>query len=176
MGVILVVAASVVTGFVTVHFPGWSAMPEISPSIVIVRCTSSGVQRWVSNGVVNVMWDGIVRSDVELVSVLKGESMPPGTKGTLYSQHWGDQGKLYLVYASYYDGSRCDAFDDYRVVPLGHNCPTNMLDGKSLDEQIKVLLKYRLDSLNRELEHGQVEKKRLEEAFAPASPPRAIQK
>jgi len=75
-----------------------------------------------TNGYVitNPQGGGISDSEIELISVLKGKSFPAGTKSTLLSQRWPFQGEAYLIFAASYDGTTCTAYEDYRVVPLGH--------------------------------------------------------
>lgn len=58
-----------------------------------------------------------------------------------------------------------NATETYRIVPLGHYFQTNGLTGKSLKEQIQLVLRSRLEELNRELERGAKEKNRLEEGL-----------
>jgi hypothetical protein len=163
IGLLLVVAASSLLAVILFPFPGWNSIGKISPSIIIAKCKSSAKWTWVTNGVVHSMADGITLSDIEVVSVLKGGSVPPGTKATLASQYWACQGETYLLFATDFDGSMCHAIEDYRVVPLGHGFPTNILTGKPLDEQIKVILQYRYALLTNEMSHAQTEKQRLEE-------------
>jgi hypothetical protein len=166
----LLVAALSVMAFLTYDFPGWCALVERSPCIIIARCKSSpervrfinGVK--VDNPMVSGPMGGIVLSDIKIVSVLKGDNVKLAST-TLWSKYWPYQGESYLLFATDYDGTNCKAFDLYRIVPLGHFFPTNILTGKSLDDQIKALLQYRLNNLNLELEHEQTEKERLEKGL-----------
>jgi hypothetical protein len=103
---------------------------------------------------------GITMSDVETVSILKGTNVP--TAMTLYSEYRPAQGDAYLLFVTEFQGTNCFSLETYRVVPLGSFFDTNLVNGKNLDEQIKVMLQYRLDHLGRELEKGQEEKRWLE--------------
>ena len=178
IGALILVAVCSVKAFETYLFPGWDNMVKISPNILIAICKSSPGRMRVTNLIVidNPDRGGIVVSDIQVVSVLKGGNVPEGTEATLQSQYWRYQGEEYLIFATSYDSSTCQALDAYRVVPLGHFFPTNILAGKSLEEQIKTLLQYRLNNVNRELEHGQAEKARLEQSFPPVRSPQTNQK
>ena len=108
------------------------------------------------------MRDRLIDSDMQIVSVLKGGL----TNGpiVLRSRFWPRQSENYLVFGHFSDGIY-HAYEDYRVVPLGVGFSTNELAGKSLDQQIKLMLEYRFNDLNSELERGQKEKQRLEEGL-----------
>jgi hypothetical protein len=118
---------------------------------------------------VRALNDNLLASDIDVVSVLKGETnwgsvpIPPPAMGSgnLVSQYWPRQNEYYLVFAIFHDGEY-QATEPYRVVPLGIRFSTNLLAGKSLDQQIKFCLQWRLDNLNRDLGQMQEEKKRLE--------------
>jgi hypothetical protein len=159
------------TAFASIKFPGWERLGQISPYIVIARCKASPQPTRVIDGVVydNPMrggrMGGVVLCDIEITSVLKGENVKPGSPVTLWSKYWPSQGDSYLLFANVLENTNCQALDLYRVVPLGHDFPTNSLEGKTLDEQVKFMLQWRLFYLNRELEQGQEEKKRLEEGL-----------
>jgi hypothetical protein len=105
---------------------------------------------------------GVTMSDVETVSVLKGTNIEAGKSLTLFSECRPSQGDAYLLFATDLQGTNCFSLDRYRVVPLGAFFNTKLITGKNLDEQINILLQYRLDHLKRELEKGQEEKQRLE--------------
>lgn len=163
---LLLISAVTVKAFLTTKFPGWDALTENSQSILIVQCTKSPVRMQITNGVVTMNpTRGVVKSDVEIVSTLKGLSSPYGTPVNLTSEYWPYQGERYLLFANVYDGSNCQALDLYRVIPLGHFFETNVLTDKPLRDQIHLLLQYRLSNLNTELKNNQEEKDRLEQAL-----------
>jgi hypothetical protein len=162
---LLLVSASAAWAYLSHLFPGWGGMLNITRDALLVRCKTSPRMIETKYGLVLEHPDenGIFTSEVEVVSNLKGQKMPPGTKATLESEYWPFQGETYLVFAEEIDGTAIKAFEEYRVVPLGHRFSTNYLAGKNLDEQIKAALQYRLGDLKFELEHAQTEKQRLEE-------------
>jgi hypothetical protein len=108
----------------------------------------------------------MIWSDIEVVSVLKGDTKPGVAR--MVSQHAPRQGERFLMFSTYQSNEfyrAYDATETYRVVPLGRNFLTGELTGKPLDEQIQFVLRHRLEELSRELQDGAEEKKRLEEAL-----------
>ena len=101
-------------------------------------------------------------SEVEVVSLLKGSNITSSAR--LWTDHRLRQGESYLIFG-YYDRGVFQAFEDYRVIPLGADFSTNLITGKSLDERLQILFKRRLSNLDHELEQGQKEKERLEKAL-----------
>ena len=86
----------------------------------------------------------------------------------MVSQHAPRQGDRFLMFSTYQSNDLYRAYnatETYRVVPLGGYFPGDELKGKTLEEQIRLLLQHRLEDLTRELQQGAVEKKRLEEAL-----------
>ena len=86
----------------------------------------------------------------------------------MVSQHAPRQGERFLLFSTYQSNDLYRAYnatETYRVVPLGRSFLTSDLSGKVLDEQIKLVLRHRLEELTRELQQGTEEKKRLEEAL-----------
>ena len=69
-----------------------------------------------------------------------------------------------MVFSIFHD-EVYQAIKPHRIIPLGQNFDADVLSGKTLDEQIQMLLQKRLNDLNRQLKAEQVEKARLEEAF-----------
>src|SRR5205823_6470922 len=105
----------------------------------------------------------MVWSDIEAVVILKGDTKP-GT-ARMVSQHRPGQGERFLIFSTYQSNHLYRAYsapETYRVVPLGPDFPISELAGKSLDAQIQLVLRHRLDELNRQLKEGADEKKRLE--------------
>jgi len=158
-----------------------------SPYIIIVRCTSSPESHRLINGIMSDnplvigQMGGVTLSDVKMVTMLKAETgssaalssfpngmaetLKAGSSLTLWSRYRPCQGDEYLLFATRFEDTNCDALDLYRVVPLGHSFDTNWLGGKSLGDQIKFMLQYRLNNLNQELQKGEEEKKRLEQGL-----------
>lgn len=168
-------------GWMDVLFSSWEATVRESPYIILVRCTSSPPPTRLINGVMSdnplrvSISGGITLSDVKMIAALKAEpgrlaagevapALRAGDSLTLWSRYRPCQGDDYLLFASSIENTNCYAPSEYRVVPLGHSFDTNWLSGKSLDQQIKFMLQYRLSNLNQELQKGEEEKKRLEES------------
>ena len=139
-------------------FTSWDDISEKSPDIVIARCTVTAPD--------GPIGDGMVWSDIEVLSVLKGDTKPGVAR--MVSQHWPRQGERFLMFSTYQSNHLYRAYnatETYRVVPLGRSFSTNELTGKPANEQIQMVLRHRLDELTRELQQGTEEKKRLEEAL-----------
>lgn len=152
-------------GYVTIEFPGWEELARISPYVIIVRCTSSPESPRLINGIMSHnpllvgTSGGLTLSDVKMVATLKPQISHPaatssspresaailkaGTPLTLWSEYWPCQGEDYLLFVSEFRSTNFDALDLYRVFPLGHSFDTNLLSGKSLNEQVKFMLQYR---------------------------------
>jgi len=141
-------------------FQGWGWLEENSQDIIIARCSETPPQHY---------RDDLAYSKIKVTTVLKGTNSLGAA--LLLSQFQPLQREDYLIFADFHDGSYY-AVEKYRVVPLGLNLAavttesfnTNMIAGKSLDEQIQTLLKLRLNELNRQMQEEQEEKDRLEEA------------
>ena len=160
----LVATCFVATAFLTtLSFPGWGALTQSSPDIIIARCTMTpDPLNEKTNGIGIDIVDGLINSDIEVISVLKGATNTGPAR--LYSQYWPRQSEYYLIFADYHDGyyQACEA---YRIMPLGVYFYTNSIAGKPLDKQLQILFKHRLDDLNRQMKDEQEEKQRLEEAL-----------
>jgi hypothetical protein len=159
----LVVAAVTVMAVPIQPFTSWRDLTERAADISIARCSKTPDPfNMKTNGVGIDMEGGLIESDIEVLFVLKGATNVGPTR--LLSQYWPRQGENYLIFSSGHVGS-CQAIEPYRVVPLGTYFPTNVLAGKPLEQQIQVVLQYRLVHLNQELTVMQEEKKRLEEGL-----------
>jgi hypothetical protein len=104
----------------------------------------------------------VVPSSIEIVSVLKGETN--GAANYLRSQFLPRQGEYYLIFANFFAGTY-QAFEPYRVVPLGLEFSINSIAGKTLDEQVRMLLERRLIALTEQIKNEEEEKQRLEEGL-----------
>ncbi len=146
-----------------IPFTGWDNLTTGSPDIIIACCAKTPDLISVRNdGVVIERKDGVIDTDMEVISVLKGSTVRGPAR--VRSQYWPRQAEQYLIFGYFHDGSY-QAIETYRVIPLGLSFSTNMLSGKTLTEQIRAVLSYRLGQLNREIEQKQEEKKRLEEGL-----------
>ena len=151
----LLAAASTATAVFILPFTSWDDLTKKSPDIVIARCTTTANPM--------VVADGMIWSDIEVTSVLKGDTRP-GT-ARMVSQYGPSQGERFLMFATYQSNQLDQAYnatETYRIVPLGRYFLTNALADRSLDEQIQLVLRSRLEDVTRELERGGEEKKRLE--------------
>jgi hypothetical protein len=155
------VAASVMA-YTTLEFPGWPPLIQSSPAIVIARCVATPVTDSPGNNVVQRDMRGLIESDIEVVSVLKGDTN--STANRLISAYEPFQNEFYLIFVrANIDGYQ--AFEDYRIVPLGTEFNPETLQGKTLEQQIQMLLQRRLDNLNRQMKEEEQEKDRLEQAL-----------
>jgi hypothetical protein len=146
------------------EFKNWNDSIERSPDIVIAKCAST-VGTTNSDRPI-IISDGVIPSDIEVISVLKGNTKPGPSH--LFSWYWPHQSQQFLLFASHFSdeyNTGYSAIEYYRVVPLSHDFQTNMLAGKTLEEQIHWILERRLFDLNEELKRGTEEKKRLEEGL-----------
>lgn len=79
----------------------------------------------------------------------------------MQSLYWIEPGKQYLIFAQFHDGFY-QAIEEYRFISLDPSFSTNLISGKSLDEQIGIIIKRRLAFLEQELEQKRAEKQRLD--------------
>ena len=136
-------------------FSSWNQLVEQSPNIVIALCgkpVSPNPNVVVDNGPVS-------DSEVEIISTLKG------TNQIVSSQLWTDHelvpNEIYLLFGRY-DSGIYQAYEEYRVVPLGRQFSTNSIAGKPLDDQLHILFQAAVNNLNREIQKDEEEKGRLE--------------
>ena len=156
--IMLLVAVSTATAVFILPFTSWDDLTKKSPDIVIARCATTPDPK--------VIGDEMIWSDIEVMSVLKGDTKPGAAR--MVSQYWPRQGERFLIFATYQSNQLYRAYDAtemYRIVPLGRYFLTNELAGKPLDEQIQLVLRHRLEDVSRELERGAEEKSRLEEGL-----------
>lgn len=112
-------------------------------------------------GLLRAYWnDGVIQSDIEVVSVLKGRPKT-GTSRLFSTYRVPQQGNYYLIFALYYEG-HYQALEDYNVIPLGTDYPSNALASKTLDEKIDAMVQLRLNQLNGSGPNSLREKERLE--------------
>lgn len=78
------------------------------------------------------------------------------------------EGDWYVIVGPHETGRETgvyQAFEEYRVVPLGKDFSTNSIAGKPLDEQLQILYKRGIDVSNQEIHKAEEEKARLETAI-----------
>ena len=151
----VLVAISTAMAVMISPFTSWDDLTRKSPDIIIARCTTTPEPM--------VIADGMIRSDIEVMSVLKGDTKQ-GT-ARIVSQYWPRQGERFLMFATDQSNQLYNATETYRIVPLSRDFLANDLAGKSLDEQIQLVLRRRLEDVNRELEKDAEEKSRLEKGL-----------
>ena len=163
LNVLLYFMAVAVLAVPTQVFKSFRELTQESPIIIIVHCVETPNMTAVeNNGVLKEASYGSIKSDVDITSVLKGLARPE--KSILISECALRQGEYYLVFGNPFN-AYCQAVEQYRIIPLGLDFSTNMIAGKTLDEQIQVLLQRRLSNLNRQMKDEQEEKQRLQEGL-----------
>ena len=143
---------------IVVPFQGWGRLKDTSPYIAIVQCGKP------TPLVPNELTIGGPKSDseIQVVFFLKGTNSLNSARLQTDRQLW--QGEYYLVFGYYEDGIY-KAYEQYRTIHLGSDFSTNLIVGKSLDDQLQVLFKHSLFNLNRQLKEEQEEKQHLEEGI-----------
>jgi len=114
---LLAVAGSAFAVFIS-PFTSWDDLSKKSPDIIIARCATTPEPMGIA--------DGMIWSDIEVMTVLKGDTKP-GT-ARMVSQYWSRQGKRFLMFSTYRSNELYRAYnatETYRVVPLGHYFLTN---------------------------------------------------
>src|SRR5216117_3727606 len=114
---VLLFAVSTATAVIILPFTSWDDLTKKSPDIIIARCTATPQPM--------VVADGMIRSDIEVMSVLKGDTKPGSAR--MFSQYWPRQGERFLMFATYQGNHLYRAYnatETYRIVPLGRDgCP-----------------------------------------------------
>lgn len=143
---------------IVVPFQGWGRLKDSSPYIIVVQCGRPTAPT------PNESIIGGTKSDAEInvVAFLKGTNSLNFARLQTDRQLW--QGEYYLVFG-YYEGGIYKAYEEYRAIHLGSDFTTNLISGKSLDEQLQILFKHSLFNLNRQMKQEQEEKQRLEEGI-----------
>jgi hypothetical protein len=169
----LLVAAGTAWALLMGRFTSWTDLIEQSPDIIIARCvaTHDGLKPGpTKSDYVNAFF-----SDIEVISVLKGTNRPGPSHLTSPDRPF--RGELFLLFANYasnQDDTEYEAVEDYRVIPIvaGPNrWLTNQLAGKSLNEQVQMIINWRLSELNHEMERDNEEMARLKLNLNSNAPP-----
>lgn len=135
---------------------------QMSPDIVIAKCTSTYGSKPTAKPV--PILDGVIFSDIQVVSVLKGNTKPGPSR--LASWYWPYPDQQFVIFGSYESdrySTNYTAIEGYKIVPLSRNFPLHTLDGKTLDEQLQLIFSNRVSDLNEEIGQDEKEKTRLEE-------------
>jgi hypothetical protein len=159
---ILIVLSFMITGLAAFgvlisQFRSWDDLIQISPDIVIAKCTSTYGTK--SSTKKNLIIDDVIPSDVDVLSVLKGNTKPGPAR--LASQYWPYPGQQFVIFG-WYSGGQYSAVEGYRVMPLNRDFPLSALNGKSLTEQMQLIFSNRLSNLNDEINQDEKDKASLE--------------
>ena len=143
--------ATMVAALATIvtNFKSWDDLIEKSSEIILARCIAT--RDFISaTNTLPIVVDGMIHSDIEVISVLKGNSKPG--LATMASQYWPYRGQYFLVLANYEKDQYnigYTAIEPYRVIPLEHFFYTNQLAGKTLKEQVQFIRRRRLEELGK---------------------------
>ena len=138
-------------------FTSWDDLIRDSKDIVVVRCTKTTPE--------NTPINDMVWSDIEVLSVLKGETKVGAA--LMASTYWPRQGERFLLFSNFQNTDVYKAYispEEHRIVPLGRFFQTDKLAGKKLNEQIQLILLDRKGALTRDSRMRADEMKRLEQA------------
>lgn len=152
LGTVLTAGAMLIS-----QFESWDNLIEQSPDIVIAKCATSLETTKSEN---RIILNGIISSDIDVISVLKGNSNVGLSH--LHSSYQPQQGESFLIFANYEPNVGFRAAEGYRVIPLNQYFQTNQLDGKTLREQVQLILNSRLKDLNDEIARDNDEKSRIQ--------------
>jgi hypothetical protein len=161
IGLFFATAATVFAALMS-DFRSWDDLIGWSPDIVIAKCIPSPPDNSVKKPLATI--DNVNYSDIEVISVLKGNTKPGQSR--MASQYCPCDGEQFLLFAEYgsnqfYRGYT--AMEEYRVVPINNYFQTNQLSGKTLYGQIQLLLSNRLSDINEEVKRDNEEKNRIQE-------------
>jgi hypothetical protein len=141
----LLIAIEAAMAVLTVPFTNWEDLTKYSPEIIIAQCT-------VTPNPQGVILDGMILSEIKVLSVLKGETNRVATG--LVSQYRPHQGQRLLFFSSNrnnlsHSNQAYTALQAYSIVPLGHDLVIDQLAEKSLEQQIQMIRRSRLEDLRR---------------------------
>jgi hypothetical protein len=147
--------ALTVLAHMTTPFNSWDELISKSSNIAVVRCDDP------TRPVPSVATANGPQSDMAIntIYILKGTNT--ASNGRLFTDTDLCPGNSYLLFGNY-DNGVYQAYEDYRIVPLGKCFITNQIAGKALNEQIQILLQVRYDNLKREMQQNEEERQRLE--------------
>lgn len=157
------ITATSASALLLAPFTSWDDLVERSPDIIIARCIAT---EDLLEPPPTSIYPNVFNSDIQVISVLKGNSMPGMSH--LVSTYFPYRGEYFAAFATYSTvrtNSVYVATEEYRIVPLIHFHGAGEFAGKTLNQQIQLILKERLIYLNDELAKGNEEKKRLEEGL-----------
>jgi len=162
--IVLLITAYFAGATILRPFTNWDDLVTNSQEIIIARCLAPR-QMLTPKDIYKI--GRIYESEIEVVTVLKGASKPGISR--LTSMYRLDRGEYFLAFANSYHGY--DAFEEYRIVSMGDRLQTNELAGKSLGDQVQLILTNRFTELSKEIDRANQEKSRLERTWNTNMPP-----
>ena len=159
--VIILGTVIIVSALPTAPFQGLHDLIEKSPDIIVAKCiaTQDLLQPQPA-----LFYGNVCNSDIEVVSVLKGNSKPgQAHMVSLYRPYRSEYFLAFATLSTIQTNLVYSAIEEYRIVPLLHFHGTNQLMNKSLPEQIGLLMTNRLNDLNEELTRDVREKQSIEQ-------------
>jgi hypothetical protein len=140
-------------------FASWDDLTEKTPDIIVGRCIATEDMMAPKP---TIIFGNVVNSDIEVISVLKGDTKPGLSHlASLYRPYRGEYFLAFAEHFTYQTNSGYEANEEYRVIPISPYFRRNELNGKPLKEQIQLVLQVRLEDLNKELAHDTEEKMRV---------------
>lgn len=140
-------------------FVGWDRLEDVSSNIIIVYCGGPTPPTPGFSIVGATRFD----SEITVISILKGTNHI--SSGRLQTDHELRQNNYYLAFADY-DNGIYEAWEEYKVVPLGTDFSTNLITGKPLNDQLQVLFCSATNTLDHEIEMDEQDKSRLEQGIS----------
>jgi hypothetical protein len=170
--VVLIATTSTALALLVGRFTSWNDLIEQSPDIIIARCvaTHDGLKPEPTKSYINAFF-----SDIEVISVLKGTTSQGPSHLTSLARPF--RGELFLLFANYesnQDDTGYTAIEDYRLIPINaapNSWMTNQLAGKNLNEQVQMIINWRLSELRQEIERDNEEMARLKLNLNSNAPP-----
>jgi hypothetical protein len=144
-------------------FTDYDSVKEQSSDIIVVRCIANPPTQFNSSPT-----DPDINTfPVIILATIRGTNFPGSA--SLVSKCWLNLGDYYLIFGQRV-GGKCQAIEDFRVIPLGHEVfsageITNSIFGKPEGEQLQILFKRALGHASRQIEEQQNEIRRLEGAI-----------
>lgn len=140
-------------------FTSWEDLTQKSPDIVLACCTAttSNPESFVN---------GMIVSEIKVTAGLKGDNKAGAAK--MVSRYWPHQGDCFLMFSTHVSDqlfTGYNAVEHYRIIPINRYFQASQLAGKSLAEQIQLILSRRLADVREELDRLAKEKNRLEQSF-----------
>lgn len=155
----------------TTPFRSWNLVTKQSRDIIVAKCVKTTDD---PQGAM-LMRGSLIKSDLDIVTSLKGRTNLGPAR--LSSAYWPRAGEYYLIFALYMEDSGMNNVTaKYRVIPLGVHLPKDLLNGKTMADNLHILFRWRLDMLKAEIKDEEVEVQRLEQGLSESLSPQSIKK